>query len=62
MSPSLKPCQDQISLKMVLPEKLTCIAMDPRGTHCAGGTAQGRIYFWEVSLMVVFFFTVSQFI
>ncbi len=34
---------------MVLPEKLTCIAVDVQGTYCAGGTAQGRIYLWEAS-------------
>jgi hypothetical protein len=33
---------------MVLPEKLTCIAMDAQGNYCAGGTPQGRIYLWEV--------------
>ncbi|KAG5721339.1 Pre-rRNA-processing protein IPI3 [Termitomyces sp. T112] len=46
--------KDQISLKIVLPEKLTCIAMDPRGTYCAGGTAQGRIYFWEVASGILY--------
>ncbi|KAJ4478255.1 WD40-repeat-containing domain protein [Lentinula aciculospora] len=41
--------KDQISLKIVLPEKLTCVALDPSGDFFAGGTAQGRIYLWEVS-------------
>lgn len=41
--------QDQIALKIVLPEKLSCIAVDPRGDFCAGGTGQGRIYLWEAS-------------
>ncbi|KAG6891259.1 hypothetical protein C0995_008511 [Termitomyces sp. Mi166 len=45
---------DQISLKVVLPEKLTCIAVDPRGTYCAGGTTQGRIYFWEVASGILY--------
>lgn len=33
---------------MVLSEKLSCIAVDPQGAYCAGGTSQGRIYLWEV--------------
>ncbi|KAL1738639.1 WD40-repeat-containing domain protein, partial [Schizophyllum fasciatum] len=41
--------KDQLAMKIVLPEKLTCIALDPRGHYCAGGTAQGRIYLWEAS-------------
>jgi hypothetical protein len=44
--------QDQISLKIVLPEKLSCITVDHSGEFCAGGTSQGRIYLWEVSLRV----------
>lgn len=39
--------QDQLALKIVLPEKLSCIAVDPHGDYCAGGTSQGRIYLWE---------------
>lgn len=39
--------KDQIALKIVLPEKLSCISVDARGEFCAGGTAQGRIYLWE---------------
>jgi pre-rRNA-processing protein IPI3 len=34
---------------MVVPEKVTAIALDPRGDYCAGGTAQGRIYLWEAN-------------
>ena len=41
--------QDQLALKIVLPERLSCIAVDPRGIYCAGGTAQGRVYLWEAS-------------
>ncbi|KAH7890699.1 WD40-repeat-containing domain protein [Phlebopus sp. FC_14] len=41
--------KDQVALKMVLPEKLTCLALDHRAGYCAGGTSQGRIYFWEVA-------------
>jgi hypothetical protein len=44
--------QDQIALKMVLPEKLNCIAVDSRGHYFAGGTAQGRIYLWEVRTLL----------
>ena len=36
-------------MKIVLPEKLTAIAVDLSGCYCAGGTAQGRVYLWEVS-------------
>ncbi|KAG5638350.1 hypothetical protein H0H81_000483 [Sphagnurus paluster] len=46
--------KDQISLKIVLPEKLTCIAIDARGNYCAGGTAQGRIYLWEVASGILY--------
>jgi pre-rRNA-processing protein IPI3 len=42
--------QDQIAVKMVLPEKLSCIAVDQEGRYFAGGTAQGRVYLWEVRL------------
>ena len=41
--------QDQLAMKIVLPERLTCVAVDRRGQYCAGGTAQGRIHLWEVS-------------
>lgn len=47
------PNQDQMSLKIVLPEKLTAIAIDPRGDLCAGGTAAGRIYLWEVCISLI---------
>lgn len=46
--------KDQIALKIVLPEKLTCLALDPRAEYCAGGTAQGRIYLWETSSGILF--------
>ncbi|KAF9258929.1 WD40 repeat-like protein [Marasmius fiardii PR-910] len=46
--------KDQISMKMVLPEKLSCIALDPKGDLCAAGTSQGRIYLWEVSSGILF--------
>ena len=47
--------QDQISLKIILPEKLSCIALDRRGDLCAGGTATGRIYLWEVFRYILTF-------
>ncbi|KAJ3837890.1 WD40 repeat-like protein [Lentinula raphanica] len=46
--------KDQISLKIVLPEKLTCVTLDPSGDLFAGGTAQGRIYLWEISSGILF--------
>ncbi|RXW12812.1 hypothetical protein EST38_g13043 [Candolleomyces aberdarensis] len=46
--------KDQLALKIVLPEKLTCIAVDPNGDFCAAGTSQGRIYFWEVSSGILY--------
>ncbi|KAF7370878.1 Pre-rRNA-processing protein IPI3 [Mycena sanguinolenta] len=46
--------KDQISLKIVLPEKLSCIALDHSGAYCAGGTSQGRIYLWEVASGILF--------
>lgn len=38
--------------KIVLPEKLSCIAVDSRGDFCVGGTMNGRLYLWEVSVFV----------
>ncbi|KAJ7035634.1 WD40 repeat-like protein, partial [Mycena alexandri] len=46
--------KDQVSLKIVLPEKLSCIAVDHSGEFCAGGTSQGRIYLWEVASGILF--------
>ena len=37
-------------MKIVLPEKLSCIAIDQQGVLCVGGTATGKIYIWEVGL------------
>ncbi|OAX32810.1 hypothetical protein K503DRAFT_575960 [Rhizopogon vinicolor AM-OR11-026] len=39
--------KDQLALKIVLPERLSCIALDGCAEFCAGGTTQGRIYLWE---------------
>ncbi|TFK51715.1 WD40 repeat-like protein [Heliocybe sulcata] len=46
--------KDQLALKIVLPEKLTCCATDPRGEFFAGGTAHGRIYIWEISSGILY--------
>ncbi|RDB23532.1 Pre-rRNA-processing protein IPI3 [Hypsizygus marmoreus] len=46
--------KDQLSLKIVLPEKLTCITTDSLGEFCAGGTVQGRIYLWEVASGILY--------
>ncbi|KAF8196763.1 WD40 repeat-like protein [Mycena galopus ATCC 62051] len=46
--------KDQVSLKIVLPEKLSCITVDHSGEFCAGGTSQGRIYIWEVASGILF--------
>ncbi|KIM68122.1 hypothetical protein SCLCIDRAFT_1209520 [Scleroderma citrinum Foug A] len=46
--------RDQIALKVVLPEKLSCLALDQSGNYCAGGTSQGRIYLWEVASGILY--------
>lgn len=46
--------KEQLYLKIVLPEKLTCIAIDTEGRYCAGGTANGKIYLWEVASGILF--------
>ncbi|KAF6761524.1 pre-rRNA-processing protein IPI3 [Ephemerocybe angulata] len=46
--------KDQLALKIVLPEKLSCIAVDVRGDFCAAGTSQGRIYLWEISSGILY--------
>ncbi|KAG2353724.1 WD40-repeat-containing domain protein [Suillus spraguei] len=46
--------KDQLALKIVLPERLSCIALDNSGSFCAGGTAQGRIYLWEVASGILY--------
>ncbi|KIL00758.1 hypothetical protein PAXRUDRAFT_29581 [Paxillus rubicundulus Ve08.2h10] len=46
--------KDQVSQKIVLPEKLTCLALDQRAGYCAGGTIQGRIYLWEVASGILY--------
>ncbi|KAI0331448.1 WD40 repeat-like protein [Cubamyces sp. BRFM 1775] len=46
--------KDQLALKIVLPERLSAIAVDPKGKYCAGATAQGRIFLWEIASGVMF--------
>ncbi|KAI0255931.1 WD40 repeat-like protein [Lactifluus subvellereus] len=46
--------KDQISLKIVLPERLSCITVDRRGQFCAAGTAQGRVYLWEIASGIMY--------
>ncbi|KAG8974954.1 Pre-rRNA-processing protein ipi3 [Tulasnella sp. 425] len=46
--------KEQLYLKIVLPEKLTCITTDTEGRYCAGGTANGKIYLWEVASGILF--------
>ncbi|KZT10047.1 WD40 repeat-like protein [Laetiporus sulphureus 93-53] len=46
--------KDQLALKIVLPEKLSAIAMDPGGKYCAGGTSHGRIFLWEIASGIMF--------
>ncbi|KAK7686421.1 hypothetical protein QCA50_010645 [Cerrena zonata] len=46
--------KDQLALKIVLPEKLSCIAVDPKGLYCAGGTSQGRVYLWEIASGIMY--------
>ncbi|KAI0741405.1 WD40 repeat-like protein [Daedaleopsis nitida] len=46
--------KDQLALKIVLPEKLSAITVDRRGKYCAGATAQGRIFLWEVASGIMY--------
>ncbi|KAI0793928.1 WD40 repeat-like protein [Fomes fomentarius] len=46
--------KDQLTLKIVLPEKLTAIAVDTKGKYCAGATAQGRIFLWEIASGIMY--------
>ncbi|KAH7106050.1 WD40 repeat-like protein [Auriculariales sp. MPI-PUGE-AT-0066] len=41
--------KEQMLYKMVLPEKLSALAVDPAGTYCAGGTHTGRLFLWEIA-------------
>lgn len=46
--------KDQLAFKIILPERLSCIAIDNSGSFCAGGTTQGRIYLWEVASGILY--------
>ncbi|KAH9002183.1 WD40 repeat-like protein [Lactarius deliciosus] len=46
--------KDQISQKIVLPERLSCVTVDRRGQFCAAGTPQGRIYLWEIASGIMY--------
>jgi pre-rRNA-processing protein IPI3 len=46
--------QNQPLHNLVLPEKLSCLDVDPSGTWFAGGTSSGRIYLWEVASGALF--------
>jgi pre-rRNA-processing protein IPI3 len=41
--------QDQMHLKLHLPEKLSCFAVSPNSAWAAGGSPNGQVYLWEVS-------------
>ncbi|GJJ06115.1 hypothetical protein Clacol_000304 [Clathrus columnatus] len=45
---------DQLTNKIILGEKLTCLTLDNSGDYCAGGTSNGRIYLWEVASGILF--------
>ncbi|KAJ7576887.1 WD40-repeat-containing domain protein [Mycena floridula] len=46
--------KDQVSSKIILPEKLSCSAVDPQGNFFAGGTLNGRIYLWEIASGILY--------
>jgi pre-rRNA-processing protein IPI3 len=42
--------QEQVLQRLIPPVRLTTLSVSHTGTYVAGGTADGRIFFWEVSL------------
>jgi pre-rRNA-processing protein IPI3 len=40
--------QDQLHLKLHLPERLSALKVSPNGLWAAGGSPSGHIYLWEV--------------
>ncbi|KAI9568404.1 hypothetical protein HD554DRAFT_2099947, partial [Boletus coccyginus] len=46
--------KDQVALKVILLEKLTCLALDQKARYCASDTAQGQIYLWEVASGILY--------
>ncbi|KAF9167972.1 Pre-rRNA-processing protein ipi3 [Actinomortierella ambigua] len=45
--------KDQVEMKIVLPDKLVCLATSTKGTYCVGGTQSGRVHIWKVSTGVL---------
>lgn len=41
--------RDQPHMKFSLPEKMSALAVSPRGIHCVGGSTSGKIHVWEVA-------------
>ncbi|PKI82556.1 Pre-rRNA-processing protein ipi3 [Malassezia vespertilionis] len=41
--------KDQPVARIVLPQKMTCIALSPDGTFVAAGSDDGRLYVWELA-------------
>lgn len=41
--------RESVLQKIVLPEKLSCIAVSPKGTYLAGGSPKGRMLIWELA-------------
>ncbi|CAJ0626207.1 2375_t:CDS:2 [Entrophospora sp. SA101] len=41
--------KEQIHNKLFCPEKLVSLSVSNKGTYCAGGTDNGKIYIWELS-------------
>ncbi|KAG8987017.1 Pre-rRNA-processing protein ipi3 [Tulasnella sp. JGI-2019a] len=46
--------KEQLHMRIVLPEKLSCMASDIFGRYFAGGTSTGRIYLWEIASGILF--------
>ena len=40
--------RDQPITRIVLPQKMSCVALSPRAIYLATGTADGRLYVWHV--------------
>ena len=41
--------RDQPIARIVLPQKMTCASLSPQGTWVATGTADGRLFVWDVA-------------
>lgn len=42
--------QEQVLQRLIPPVRLTTLSVSNTGSYVAGGTADGRIFLWEVSL------------